>query len=518
MKELQIALLCAVFFFTEANILSAQPQTYNKVIFANGSSGSVHTYALLQTPYGNLLPGIANNKPCALMVNDTGNLLWSKTYDPSYTRFVCAVNTNDSAILLAGSNPIGTSGVILVKITSTGDTLWSKKLVMGNADFPLSVQTTNDGNFILAGTTESNDSSKMFITKLSSSGSMIWSRVLYSYKYYNCAFSAIQIQDQGYLIAGYTGGDTYSSPTSMILIKLTPGGGFSWAKKFLSSTKAFDLLPSGGFYYSLGISPWGIMIIKFDTAGTPFWGKFYTGWLNTYQHRPGPRLRRCTGGDFAFIMGNEDDFGNWGDMYRTDPDGDLLFSRKLHFYAEDLIPKSDSGLLISGNGPLPGANDQVYTPQTGLIKMDAQGGLGQCVYLQQYTSSTFTPALTSFTPIIKTAGAIISSNCTVTTVNLNDWDGCVVVYPGIEDQQMENKVEVFPNPGTGEIMIGKTISQPMLLSHIEIHDLTGNLIFSIESPKNEKLDLGFLQDGMYILTASDNNQRYSLKLIISHNK
>ena len=519
MKKIQLTLLFFALFVTKANILSAQPQTYNKVIFASGSNGSVHTYALLQTPYGNLLPGITNNKPCALMVNDAGNILWCKTYDLSNIRFVCAVNTNDSAILLAGSNPYGTGGVILVKITSNGDTLWSKKLVIGNADFPLSVQTTNDGNYILSGTSERNDSSRMFLAKLSSSGNLIWGRIIYSYKYFNCAFSAFQIPDQGYLVAGYTGGNSYNSPTYMTLIKLTSNGSLSWAKQFSGSTKAYDLLSSDGFYFSLGISPWGIMMIKFDTAGTPFWGKFYTGWTNTYQHRPGPRLRRCADGDFAFTMGYEEDyFGNWGDMYRTDPNGDLLFSRTLHFYVEDLIPKSDSGLLISGNGPLAGVNDQVYTPQTGLIKMDAQGDPGYCDYPKQYTSSTFSPALTNYTPIIKTEGAVSSLSCTVTTVNLIDFDGCVSIYPGIEDQKFQDNVEVFPNPSSGEITIGKTISQPMLLSQIEIHNLTGNLISCIENPKNEKLDLGFLQNGMYILTAYDGLHRYSLKLIISHNK
>jgi len=515
-------LLFMTLFVVKAELLIAQPISFTKVIYDGYTTGSVQAYSLLQTPSGNLLAGWRTYQPMAMMVSDSGNVLWCKTYDSGTKEFACAVNTNDNAILLAGSRIYeysnGPGDVILVKITLTGDTIWSEKLDFGGDDFPLSLQSTNDGGFILAGTTEKNDSSKIFIAKLSSAGSLIWGRTIQSGRYYNTAFAALQTPDQGYLLAGYIGGDSYDSPICMTLIKVTSNGGLSWAKKYLNSTMAYDLLSSGGYYYCLGVSPWGTMMMKFDTAGYPYWGKFYTGYYTSlYQHRPGPRLRRCSGGDFAFIMGTEDNVGLRGMLYRTDMNGDLLFSRFLQMYAADLIPKNDTGLLVCGNGPLMGVYNSIYTPQVGVIKMDAQGDPGYCAGVQQYTSSTFSPALTTYSPTIKIAGTVSMHNYTVTSVTLHKIDDCVSIYPGIEEQEAGSEISVFPNPTRGEITIGKTKSEPMLLSHIEIHDFSGNLISCIEGPVTNKLNLEFLSNGIYLLSAFDGNKKYSFKLIISHN-
>jgi hypothetical protein len=149
--------------------------------------------------------------------------------------------------------------------------------------------------------------------------------------------------------------------------------------------------------------------------------------------------------------------------------------------------------------------------------MDAQGDPVDCTYQLQRTSSTFSPTLTNYSPSITTAGTVNPHHCIVTTINLNESDRCVSTYPGIEVQESWSEISVFPNPTSGEITIGKSTSEPISLSHIEICDLSGNLISCIEGPIKDKLNVDFLPNGIYLVSALDGSKKYSFKLVVSHN-
>ena len=389
---------------------------------------------------------------------------------------------------------------------------------MGGYEYPLSINNTNDGNYIIAGTTDCTDGEKIFVAKLSASGNLIWGKTIQSGTYFNKAFSAIPTPDQGYLVAGSIGGNTYGSPPCMTLMKLSSDGTLQWSEKYsTSATMAFDLLPVNGNYYCLGVSSSGPWIIAFDPAGSPLWGIIYSGYGDYFEYRPGPRLHQCPDGGFIFTLGPENSwYGQLHEMYRIDSSGVVLFRKSLWSYAVDALPKIDGGCLIMGNGPLMGIDGDLYAPQIGIAKMDAQGNNPyDCSSFLGFTNSGFMPTMIPYTPSVASAGTILPYHCYISSVPLHQINGCVAIYPGIMDEQSENEIKVYPNPSQGEITIGPAGEDPVLLDRLEIFDSRGNLVYRTEDRVNGKLNLDFLADGLYFLLVKEGNKSHRVKLSIS---
>ena len=78
-----------------------------------------------------------------------------------------------------------------------------------------------------------------------------------------------------------------------------------------------------------------------------------------------------------------------------------------------------------------------------------------------------------------------------------------------------NNIRVFPNPSTGEIYLEGLKSQTSY--QVRIIDLSGRVLIHgtiTGSTISDKLNLTFLEDGMYILNLSSTEEFYSLKLLV----
>ena len=109
-------------------------------------------------------------------------------------------------------------------------------------DFVQSVQQTKDGEYIIAGNTNSNDgdvsgnngSSDYWIVKLDNSGDIVWQKCLGG-SGDDIAASVQQTNDRGYIIAGYTNStDGYVSgnngSSDYWIVKLDDKGEIMWQK------------------------------------------------------------------------------------------------------------------------------------------------------------------------------------------------------------------------------------------------------------------------------------------------
>lgn len=123
-----------------------------------------------------------NGKTDMYVVKLNANLdtLWTRTYGGAEVDVCYDVSeTLDGGYLLAGNTSsfsIGQTDVWVIKINSTGDSLWSHTYGKSEAESCNSVKPTPDGGFVLAGYSYShgNGSSDMYLIKIDSVGTEEW--------------------------------------------------------------------------------------------------------------------------------------------------------------------------------------------------------------------------------------------------------------------------------------------------------------------------------------------------------
>jgi hypothetical protein len=102
-----------------------------------------------------------------LKLNNSGNLEWSRYFGGNFTDTPYgAVQTDDNGFIIAGSSDsedtdisgnIGTYDFWVIKVSETGDLIWEKSFGGSQIDEARAISKTGDGNYVIAGDTRSND-------------------------------------------------------------------------------------------------------------------------------------------------------------------------------------------------------------------------------------------------------------------------------------------------------------------------------------------------------------------------
>lgn len=102
-----------------------------------------------------------------IKLNNNGDLVWSRYFGGSFTDTPFGViETNDNNYIIAASsdsedfnisNNKGTYDFWLFKVSSNGDLVWEQSFGGSEIDEPRGITSTNDGNFIVVGDTRSKD-------------------------------------------------------------------------------------------------------------------------------------------------------------------------------------------------------------------------------------------------------------------------------------------------------------------------------------------------------------------------
>ncbi|MBM3324252.1 MAG: hypothetical protein FJY66_01140 [Calditrichaeota bacterium] len=173
--------------------------------------------------------------------NSSSDTLWTRTYGGSSTDYAYSVQqTADGGYIVAGrtgSFGAGSQDLYLVKTNSGGDALWTRAYGGSNWDEGYSVQQTADGGYIVAGWTQSFGAgyADFYLVKISSQGDTLWTRT-YGGSNSDRAHSVQQTADGGYIVAGWTqsfGAGSYdfylvkTGPEHYILVR-SPNGGEEW--------------------------------------------------------------------------------------------------------------------------------------------------------------------------------------------------------------------------------------------------------------------------------------------------
>ncbi|MCX6183863.1 MAG: T9SS type A sorting domain-containing protein [Flavobacterium sp.] len=254
-------------------------------------------------------------------LNSQGDLLWQKTLGGSNQDDARSIQqTADGGYIVAGwtlsingdvTGNHGERDYWVVKIDSQGTIQWQKTLGGTADDFPSSIQQTNDGGYIVAGYTSSNEGdvsgnnglTDYWVVKLNIQGELVWQKTLGGSDS-DAGISIHTTADGGYVVGGYAysnNGDVSSNQgnTDYWVVKLDNQGVILWQKTLGGTNQdaAYSIQPTsdGGYIvagYTLStdgdiilnhgaIDYW---VVKLNYQGTIQWQKTLGGTAVDYAN------------------------------------------------------------------------------------------------------------------------------------------------------------------------------------------------------------------------------------------
>jgi hypothetical protein len=235
----------------------------------------------------------------------------------------------------------GEADLWVVKLNNTGTIDWQKSLGGTDREIAYSIQQTMDGGYIVAGFSRSNDgdvsgnhgNADFWVVKLSSVGTIEWQKSLGG-SLDDYAYSILQTNDGGYIVAGFSNsndGDVSGNHggNDFWVVKLNNTGTIEWQKSLGGSTEdigAFIQQTSDGGYILSGTSlsndgdvsgnhnAQDCWVVKLTSLGTIEWQKSLGGSL---ADSGGPIQQTNDGGYIlsGFSSSNDGDVsGNHGDI------------------------------------------------------------------------------------------------------------------------------------------------------------------------------------------------------------
>ena len=175
-----------------------------------------------------------------LKTDGSGTPVWMKTYDAGGWEYgTRALPTNDGGFVLVGTTlpATGFRDIFLLKTDGAGDSLWSVRLGGNNADYGNAIQQTDDGGFIIAGETASfgNGWTDFYLVKTDAAGGLQWSKT-FGGSSEEVGTSVIRTSDGGYLIAGDTQNDEQYD-NDIFLVKTDANGDSLWSRSITRTTE-----------------------------------------------------------------------------------------------------------------------------------------------------------------------------------------------------------------------------------------------------------------------------------------
>ena len=210
-------------------------------------------------------------------LNNSGNIQWEKCYGGSNGEVSnCIQKTNDGGYIIAGQggstdgdltgHKIG--GEWIVKLDELGNIQWENSYGgTSEEDDACNIQQTNDGGYIIAGLTMSNNgevtgdhlnngepTADEWIVKIDGSGNIQWEKC-YGGSMWDEAYCIQQTTDGGYIVAGSSNsndGDVIVNPEDGAwILKLDGTGNIQWQKSFPNTeSQTIQQTMDGGYVFA----------------------------------------------------------------------------------------------------------------------------------------------------------------------------------------------------------------------------------------------------------------------------
>ena len=429
-----------------------------------------------------------------LKLSTVGTIQWKKVLGGSNNERAQSIHqTSDGGYIVAGStmsNNFDVSGnhgdfdAWIVKLSSSGALEWQRALGGSAEDDAFSFQQTDDGGYIIAGSSSSIDGDvssnqgdqDFWIIKLNNTGMIEWQKSLGGSNQ-DIAYSIKQTSDGGYIVAGQTA--SYDGDISWMngnfdywVVKLTNEGDLEWEKTLggvngdiaseIQQTRdgGYIVVGFSGSYNSGDVTGHHGMldywVVKLYGNGEIQWQKALGG-SDTEWGRG--IVEKNDGGYVVFggtdsidgdVLDNDGGADSW--LVGLSETGEITWQKSIggtkaeHGFA--INNTSDNGFILAGYA---WSNDGDLTGQT----------------IQGYNDFW----------IVKLSPETISST-----------------------QSPQSSLSIFPNPAQTTTTL--QIPAPESTLHVSINDLLGRTLSQRTITNGGQIDIAALPTGLYLLSAT----------------
>jgi uncharacterized delta-60 repeat protein len=419
----QVLTTSSPFLFTSSPVPdTTTPDPQNTMIcgtghflVASGGANSEHADSVVQTEDGGYIVagrtdsyGFGNDDILLMKYARDGSLLWAKTAGGSLDDFAYSVaQVDDGGYIVAGvtySFGAGNSDVLLLKFDRHGTLSWARTAGGSGYDYASAVIETTDGNYILAGATNSFDASfVVFLLEYSPDGTFSWAHRLPGIPASE-AQAIAQTADGGYIIAGFT--QHHSAGSNDVMLLKYPedwSNGWALAAGGISEDRAYAVAETtdhgyivAGYTQSGGAGGADILLLKFTGNGALDWARAIGGSLNDWAFTV---AKTANGGNivagFTFNYGAGDydalllDYAGNGTLNWARTAGGGSADR-----AHSLAMTVDGGFILAGRTESFGAGNSDVL----VYKSDANGEIANCPLCQPVspTTSVLAPGVNYF--------------------------------------------------------------------------------------------------------------------------
>lgn len=189
---------------------------WSKIIGARGNGNDDEAQTIIETLDGGVALGGSTRSFGSgswdfylVKLDSSFNIQWTRTIGGANDeRARSLIKTYDGGYAMTGntySYSAGGSDIYVVKLDSLGNLQWTRSVGGVNDEFAYSIIQTNDGGYVVVGTTLSYGAGgyDAYIVKLDSNGSLVWTKTIGGTDD-DDARSIVQLQDRSFLITGQT--------------------------------------------------------------------------------------------------------------------------------------------------------------------------------------------------------------------------------------------------------------------------------------------------------------------------
>jgi uncharacterized delta-60 repeat protein len=313
--------------------------------------------------------GTAKQDIWLLKINSEGDTLWTKTYGGSNYDYPTEMLLQpDGSILILGytdSFGAGNKDIWLLKVNSFGDTLWTKTFGGIHDDVPVKMLLQSDGSILVLGVTNLIFSDvapigDILLFKVNSSGNTLWTKI-YGESGYNSPTQMLLQSDGSMLITGITNFNGAENQ-SIWLLKVNSVGDTLWTKTYggihnsnptqmiLQPDSSILILGQTNYFLSDVNSSRNIYLLKANSLGDTLWTKIYGGVKGS-----SPTQMQLQPDSSILILGTTNLFlPGGGDimLLKVNSFGDTLWTKKYGGAGVDfptqMLQKPDGSIFILG--------------------------------------------------------------------------------------------------------------------------------------------------------------------------
>ena len=427
----------------------------------------------------------------------------------------------------------------VVKFDNSGNIEWQKTIGGNQEEFLTDAKSTSDGGYLLAGYSDSNISGEKnensqggedyWVVKIDSNGTIEWQNTIGGDDD-DKALSVAITDDGGYLIAGSSksgiSGDrtlTNIAPSTLLydtwVLKLDANGAIEWQRVHEVDMTTLKLTSDGG--YVIGaldkypVSTLSYFVMKVDSNGNTTWEKFYGGDSLDFFSDVIPTF---DGGYMVIGYSQSNAFGEKSEdsrgyldywILKINSDGNIQWDKTIGGGEEDrlenVIQTPDNGYILAGNSfsNISGEKTENTIGQDDfwIVKINEVGIIeGQNTIGGNYNEKNPFVILTedgTFT-IAGRSTSDISGDKTEDSRGGNDfWIIHHAEILGITENPFNDAISLYPNPVKNTLQIN---SQGQNIDQLNIYAVTGSRIIHADvNTISPTVDVSNLASGVYFV-------------------